>query len=208
MAGTGLFSPLTSVVDVALNDNDTLGAELAKCVGDPVSVATEAGAFAPGCLMIRTDNGQLYTNMGTAAVPDWNSLSAVSNAELSVPKIGVVQADITLADFVDNEDATGTYTFTDLIPAGAVVMQSTISAVTGFAGDTTAVITIGDTDVDRYNTGTPTVFATAAHISAGAVSGTAYNLTAVTPLVVLTAGTDFGDVTAGAMTITIFYFTV
>jgi len=82
-----------------------------------------------------------------------------------------------------------------------------ITDVTGFAGDTSATITIGDgTDADRYNTGTPSVFATATDIDAGAVSGTAYHAAAATPTLIVTSGSDFGAVTAGSVTITIFYY--
>lgn len=137
---------------------------------------------------------------------------AVTNAKLAAPKIGVVQETVTAAALVDGTGAAGTHTFTATLPAGAIVTQSTISALTGFAGDTSAVVTIGDgSDVDRYNTGTPDVFTTAAHISAGAVSGVAYNLTAVAPVVTVTSATDIGLVIAdasGSMVITVFYYTV
>jgi len=219
MKGTGLFSKVNSTLWVALTDIGSGEAMLARCNG---AAPTTAGLFAEGCLMIRIDNGKLYSNQGTAETPEWNSVSdvdtaeitdeAVTNAKLGAPKIGVIQATIGVADFTDNEDTTGTYEFTDLLPAGAVVQQTMISDVTGFAGDTSAVVTIGDgTDVDRYNTGTPNVFADADDISAGAVSGTAYDADEETPTVIVTTDSDFGlAVTngSGEMTITIFYFVV
>ena len=209
MKGTGLFSKVNSTLWVALTDIDSGEAMLARCNG---VAPTTANLFAEGCLMIRVDNGKLYSNQGTAAVPVWNSVSDVSNSELSVPKVGMVQATIGVADFTDNLDTTGTFEFTDLLPAGAVVTQAMISAVTGFAGDTSAVVTIGDgTDVDRYNTGTPDVFSDAEHVSAGAVSGVAYDLSAKTPTVTVTTATDFGlAVTdgSGEMTVTLFYYEV
>lgn len=109
--------------------------------------------------------------------------------------------------FTDGGGAAGTYTYTSSIPKGAVVTRTMITAVTGFAGDTSATVTIGDgTDVDRYNTGTPNVFATATDIDAGAVSGTAYHSAAKAPVVTITSGADWGSVTAGSITVTIFYY--
>jgi len=137
---------------------------------------------------------------------------AVDNAMLSSPKIGVAQETVLATALVDGTGATGTHTFTATIPAGAIVTQSTISALTGFAGDTSATVQIGDgSTADRYNTSTPNVFTTAAHISAGAVSGTAYDLAAITPVVTVTSDSDITSVITdanGSMVITIFYYTV
>jgi len=131
----------------------------------------------------------------------------ISNNALSAPALKALQFTVALADFTDNEDATGDYTHTVSIPKGAVVTQTLINSVTGFAGDTSATIQIGDgTDVDRYNTGTPNVFTTADTISAGAVSGTAFHSAAKAPVVTVTSDSDFTSVTAGAVTITIFYY--
>ena len=82
------------------------------------------------------------------------------------------------------------------------------SAITGFAGDTSAVITVGDgTTVDRYNTGTPTVFTTAAAgVGLGVVSGTAFHAAAKTPVVTITSAADWGSVTAGQITLTLLYY--
>ena len=112
-------------------------------------------------------NGAVSLNLGTLDSSVTTNTAGILTLN-TAPKIGSVQATIGVADMTDS-GVTGTYEFTDLIPAGAVVMQSTISGLTGFAGDTSATVTIGDgSTADRYNTGTPNVFATAAHISAGA----------------------------------------
>ena len=209
MAGTGLFTAVSSTLWVALTDAGSSEAMLARCSG---AAPTTANTFAEGCLMIRIDNGKLYSNTGTAAVPVWDSVSDVTNSEITAPKIGVITQTVGVAEFTDGGGASGTLDLSTDIPAGAIVTQSMISAVTGFAGDTSAVITIGDgSDVDRYNTGTPDVFTTAAHISAGVVSGTAYDLTAQTPTITVTSASAFADVVTdgnGEMTITIFYYTV
>lgn len=124
----------------------------------------------------------------------------------AAPLAKMYQETVALADFTDGGSTAGTVTLGLNIPAGAIVKQAYIDAVTGFAGDTSAAATIGDgTDADRYNTGTPNVFATADHISAGAVSGTAYHAAAKDVVVTVASATDFGLVTAGQMTITVEY---
>jgi len=69
-----------------------------------------------------------------------------------------------------------------------------------------ATIQVGDgTDVDRYTTGTPSVFTTAVAIDLGVLSGTAIHIAAVTPKITITASADFTAVTAGTLTIKLFY---
>jgi hypothetical protein len=112
-------------------------------------------------------------------------------------------------DFTDGGAAVGTIDLTNTIPVGAWVICALATAVTGFAGDTSAVVTLGDgSDVDRYNTGTPSVFATAANgVSLGAPSGTQYHATAATVTVTVTTATDFTSVSAGSLTIEFYYLT-
>ena len=135
--------------------------------------------------------------------------SGLTNAQLGFPKIMTHQQTITRSQFTDGGSASGTKTLSVSIPEGAVFLQSAISRITGFAGDTSAVVTIGDgTDVDRYNTGTPSVFATADHVSTGSPSGTAYHSGAKTPTITVTSGADFTSVSAGQMTVTLFWYQV
>jgi len=103
--------------------------------------------------------------------------------------------------------ATGTFTFAEEIPAGAVFLRAACTAVTGFAGDTSATITIGDgTDADRYHTGTPNVFATAATgVSVGVPSGRVDHAVAKAPVVIVTSNADFTSVSAGSVTLELYY---
>jgi len=121
------------------------------------------------------------------------------------------QQDVTVADFTDGGSTTGTLDLGISIPAGAVYAQSLITGLVGFAGDTSATLQIGDgTDVDRYSTGTPSVFTTAsAGIDAGVPSGTKFHSTAKTPKLTITSNSDFGLVVTegnGAMTVTLFWY--
>lgn len=111
--------------------------------------------------------------------------------------------------FTDGGSTSGTFDLTDTIPVGATVLRAVLTAVTGFAGDTSAVLIVGDgSDTDRYNTGTPSVFATAANgLDLGAPSGVGYHATAATVTLTVTSGADFTSVSAGSLTIEIYYYT-
>lgn len=119
------------------------------------------------------------------------------------------QETITRAQFVDGGSTLGTKALGVTIPAGAVFARCLVTDITGFAGDTSAVITVGDVgdDVDRYNTGTPSVFATAAAgCDMGAPSGKLFHATAVVPDVHITSASDFTAVSAGQLTVTLFWY--
>lgn len=119
----------------------------------------------------------------------------------------VVAETVALADFTDGGAAVGTYTMSHTIPVGALFYRAVVVNVTGFAGDTSAVLTVGDgTDVDRYNATTVNVFADAVALDGGVPSGTLVHTAAKTPVLTVTAGSDWGAVTAGQMTVKLFYF--
>lgn len=133
----------------------------------------------------------------------------VGNLEGGVAGVVVKKTQtVTRAQFTDGLAAVGTFTATGLnIPVGATVLASAITAITGFIGDTSATITIGDgSDVDRYNTGTPSVFTTAAAgIATGVASGTKYHAAAIDPVLTVTSAADFTNVSAGSVTVVMYY---
>ena len=116
---------------------------------------------------------------------------------------------VTRASFTDGGSTSGTRALTTDIPIGARIIGMHITALTGFTGDTSAVVIIGDgSDTDRYMTGTPSVFTTAAGgISLGIPSGIAYHDVAKTVTVTVTSAADFTNVSAGSMTVEYFYLT-
>ena len=121
------------------------------------------------------------------------------------------QQSIAYTDFVDGGGTSGTLALSCTIPAGAVFVQSLITDIIGFTGDTSATIIIGDTggDTDRYSTGTPSVFTTAAAgVDLGVPSGTKWHTAAVVPDVLITSGSDWGLVTAGSAVITLVWIEV
>lgn len=50
-------------------------AVLAFVHGSPATYAATEGDFAPGCLIIDTDNGTAHTNAGTLSTPSWVVIS-------------------------------------------------------------------------------------------------------------------------------------
>ena len=125
-------------------------------------------------------------------------------------KLVSFQQFVTRAQFTDGGATAGTFSLNTSIPAGARFAFTLITSITGFIGDTSAVITVGDgTDVDRYNTGTPSVFTTAAAgVDMGVASGTAWHTAAATPVLTVTSAADFTNVSAGSLLITLFYYGV
>ena len=122
-------------------------------------------------------------------------------------EINKITATVGFAAFTAGGAAVGTYSLTEYIPAGALDLGTAVTSVTGFTGDTSAAMTIGDgTDVDRYNTSTINVFATAAGgIASGAPSGALYHAAQVTPKLTITTAADWGSVDGGSVTIEMYY---
>lgn len=119
---------------------------------------------------------------------------------------GEIRQTVTRAQFTDGGSTAGTFDLTETLPVGAWVLRTLLRNVTGFTGDTSAVITVGDgTDVDRYNTGTPSVFTTANAIDLAAPSGTQIHTAAATVKLTVTSAADFTNVAAGQLTISIYY---
>lgn len=117
-----------------------------------------------------------------------------------------IQQRVAFGDFTDGTAAVGTLVLTEGIPAGAWVLRTVLQDLTGFTGDTSCVLTVGDgTDVDRYNTGTPSIFTTAVAVDMAAPSGVQIHVLAKSVTLTATSATDWGAVAAGAFTIRIYY---
>jgi hypothetical protein len=112
----------------------------------------------------------------------------------NVKAISKIVATVPVTAFTDGGSTDGTYEINKTIPLGAVVLRSKVLKCVGFAGDTSAVLTVGDgTDVDRYNTGTVDVFTTSTtELDCGVPSGTVYHSVAKKPTITVTTATDFG----------------
>lgn len=120
--------------------------------------------------------------------------------------IQLIRETVTRAMFTDGGSAAGTYDLKTQIPQGALVIAAWVQDLTGFTGNTSATLTIGDgSDVDRYNTGTPSVFTTANALAMGVPSGALVHIAAVTPRLTVTGNSDFTAITAGVLTVSILY---
>lgn len=120
--------------------------------------------------------------------------------------IGYVEEFVTRSQFTDSGSTAGTYQLKSAVPVGAYVLNTVLTELVGFTGDTSATITVGDgSDVDRYNTGTPSVYTTANQLAMGVPSGTKEHTAAVFPTLTVTSNADFTSVTAGAFRIKIVY---
>lgn len=113
-----------------------------------------------------------------------------------------------LADFTDGGAAVGTLVLDGVIPKEAVFDHAFVKVPAAFAGDTSAVLTIGDgSDVDRYNTGTPSVFAAAAEGKAmGVPSGVREHFAATNITLTITSAADWGSVTGGQLIVRLYYY--
>lgn len=128
---------------------------------------------------------------------DWGPLSGVH----------VISQTVSRSAFTDGGSTSGTFALTQTVPEGAYFYKTLVTGVTGFTGDTSAVLIVGDgSDTDRYNTGTPSVFTTDTSIDVGVPSGTQYHDAAKTVTLTITSNADFTNVTAGRLTIRMFYF--
>ena len=199
---------MTTIVNIPNENHDPLVGKLhdlfsgrvGQNVTTPRATITPWKESRPGSLHLYEDT------QGAAMYMKAEKSAGGVASEWCIP-FGVIQETVSYSDFTDGGAAVGTYTFTDTIPAGATVYYTAIDAITGFTGDSSCSLTVGDgSDVDRYNTGTPSIFTTAAAgVSAGAISGTAFHATAVSPVLTATSGSDWGLVTAGKVTVRIYY---
>jgi len=112
-----------------------------------------------------------------------------------------------IGDFTDNGDATGYIDFTSgTIPAGSIVVGWKAVVATGFTGDTTAAIEVGVSgDTDAYSEDTAQSVLGAGTVGSAARALEAFVGSVATPRVTVTGGADFGNISAGQMTVTLYY---
>lgn len=132
MAGTNLFTPVTSTLWVALTEDTASSvngqlAMLAKCTGAP---PTTANVFEHGCLIIRTDSGTgtagIYQNTGSSASPVWTLLDTAlpgDTASSLIDTNSVTALDVgTTASAVNNLRVTNSAT--GAVSANAVLLSA------------------------------------------------------------------------------------
>lgn len=202
-SGKILVGDGTDVASVAVSGDATLAADGALTVAD-VTVGSDAAgdlhykssATVTARLAKGTAGQALMMNAGATA-PQWTEIGGSVQAK---PRLRCITETLTAASLTDGGAAVGTKNLTAAIPAGARFLYTTIDTIVAFAGDVSATITLGDgSDVDRYNTGTPSVFTTAAAgVDMGVPSGTAFHATAIANIVAtVTSAADITPVLAG-----------
>lgn len=122
------------------------------------------------------------------------------------PYIGVLTDTCTRATFTDGGSTAGTRVMAGVIPVGAIILGSKVLVNTTFIGDTSAALIIGDgSDTDRYNTSTLDVFTATGYVQSGVPSGNKLITTANSPTLTVTSNADFTNVSAGSVTVSIYY---
>jgi len=140
------------------------------------------------------------------------------NYELEASPVGLglnkVSQWVNYADFTDGGSTAGTLNLTQKIPAGSFVIGSKVTVKTGFTGDTSCVLDVGNSsDDDAYSYTTHNIYTAANNLVEGADSktggahGTGMVPTASETTVKLTAtsASDWGDVSGGDMLVEVFY---
>jgi len=146
------------------------------------------------------------------------SIRAVNN-ELERSGVGLgirkVAQWVSYSDFTDGGGTDGTLDLTDTIPAGSFIFGTKVKVVTGFTGDTSCVLDIGDgSDPDLFTYTNHNIFTASDNLvegcdsSSGGTAGTGIVpvTSATTITLTATSDNDWGDVSAGRMLVEVFYF--
>jgi hypothetical protein len=122
-----------------------------------------------------------------------------------LPRLNYIIETVRRSHMTDGGSTAGTYQLAGQIPVGAEVLATQVRVLSPFSGDSSATITVGDgSDVDRYNTGTPSVFAAAANgVAMGLPSGARYHAAGIRPTITITSGADFTNVASGELVVCI-----
>ena len=145
---------------------------------------------------------------------------STKNVNLELERSGVglgirkVAEWVSYSDFTDGAGTDGTLALTDTIPAGSFVIGTKVRVTTGFTGDTTCVMDIGDgSDADLFSYTTHNIYTAASNLMEGCDSAAAGNTgtgivpiaTATTITLTATGASDWGLVTAGRLLVEVFY---
>lgn len=125
--------PKTNGVDgVVVYDEDQNGYALRATINNSsAALPTTASKFALGCVLVDFITGKSYYNAGTVAVPSWNSVSEVVNAEVAADVQKVIEVDLTAANIF------GMYAAAIEVVAGAagkaIIVDDVVLDLTGTA---------------------------------------------------------------------------
>ena len=124
-----------------------------------------------------------------------------------------VYQEVDYDDFTDGGGTSGTLNMTQTIPAGSFVIGSKVNVLTGFTGDTTCTLDIGNSsDADAYSFTTHNIYTAATNLleqadgqTGGTDTGFAVVTSATTVLLTATGGADFTSISAGKIRVWVYY---
>jgi len=188
----------------------------------PVNGTDESGdvAVAPGdviwissaCALSKDSSGRPFGwALGTVASGASGTYIAVKvhgNQGQGFKVVDFISQTVAIGDFTDNTDATGYVDLTPTLPAGAMPLGCKFVVATGFTGDTTAVVQAGVAgDLDRFTADTAQSVLAAATVGSLAIAADACDgiNAAATVRVTVTGAADFGNISAGQMTVYVYF---
>lgn len=127
----------------------------------------------------------------------------------AMPRVMALTETFKIADFTDNTDATGYKDFAGKVPAGALVIGWRAKVATGFTGNSSATVMVGVSgDTDRFSAPStkPSCYAAATVGALNIAADGHQNMgAAFSPRVTVTGGSDFSNITAGEMVVSVLY---
>jgi hypothetical protein len=132
------------------------------------------------------------------------------NEQLELSDIGLglrkTAARVTYADFTDGGSTDGTYNMAKQLPAGAFVVGTKVTVETAFSGDTTAVLSVGNSsDANKYSDNTTINVASTGVVGDSPEDPLEFIATATTVKLTVTGASDFTLITAGQILVEVFY---
>ncbi len=212
----------TNWVYADVEDHHAVTAESALAAGDIIPavprgregtiVLVASGAITAGAKCYPAADGKITATVQhkpvavalEAASADGDEIECLLLQDRSL--VAARSAELDHADFTDGGSTAGSKDTGIDIPAGATVVGWEASVTEAFAGDTTGTVEVGDAgDPDRFNgTTDPSVYTTGLKTSEPP-AGNGHCPTAVDVLVKITGTSDWGNVTAGKLYLTVFY---
>jgi hypothetical protein len=206
----GLSQPIFA--DARAGAADVVGGSVASGLYRPTwaqVIAVASGELIPG---LKGPGMQVLGWLADGqSVIEGQALQSAGNGQLEAFSAGAALIEQTFAfdDMTDNAGtATGFIDLTTLLPAGAVPIGWTFDVLTGFTGDTTAVMQVGIAgDLDRFSAATSRSVLTAAQVGSHVIAadGLLSVDAAVAIRVTITGGADFTSIDAGEGTIRFYY---
>lgn len=196
-------SGTAGVVSSSANVITFLGAANNAAMADIIAAAITEGDL--------TDSSVVTADIkdGEIVDADVNASAAIANTKLGLPAVRTVTQALTVSEFTDNTNATGYVDLSTQIPAQSIVIGWKINVTSGFAGDTTAIASVGVAgNLDAFSADTAQSVLAIAKVGSNALAAESYTTAATTVRLTVTGGADFTTIktaNTAACTITVYY---